>query len=80
MYDLITSALLFVLLTPGVLLTLPPGGSVLTAAVVHAIVFYVVQMYLAQFVPWWGIWVAAAVVIGVRIYSGSSTPTTPKMF
>jgi len=32
-------ALLFVLLTPGLLLRLPPGGSKLTVAVVHGIVF-----------------------------------------
>lgn len=80
MYDLITSALLFVLLTPGVLLTLPPGGSVIIVAIVHAIVFYVVQVYLAQFVPWWGIWTAAALVIAMRMYSVFSTPTTPRMF
>jgi hypothetical protein len=35
-------ALLFVVLTPGVLLSLPPGGSKLTVAVVHGIVFAVV--------------------------------------
>lgn len=34
--------LLFVLLTPGVLLTLPKGGSKLTVAVVHGLVFAVV--------------------------------------
>ena len=32
-------ALLFVLLTPGVLLRLPPKGSLLTAAIVHGLVF-----------------------------------------
>lgn len=75
MYDLITTALLFVLLTPGVVLTLPPGASILTAAIVHAIVFYVVQVYLSQFVPWWGIWIVFVVVLGARMYGGSSTPT-----
>jgi hypothetical protein len=34
--------LLFVLLTPGVLLYLPPKASLLTAAIVHGIVFAVV--------------------------------------
>ena len=35
-------AALFVALTPGVLLTLPKGGSKLTVAVVHGLVFAVV--------------------------------------
>lgn len=73
MYDLITTALLFVILTPGVVLTLPPGASVITAAVVHAIVFYVVQAFVSRYVPWWGIWIVAAVVIGARMY----TPSAP---
>ena len=34
--------LLFVLLTPGVLLTLPKGGSRLTVAAVHGVVFVLV--------------------------------------
>jgi len=32
-------ALLFFVLTPGVLLSLPPGGSKLMVAVTHAVVF-----------------------------------------
>ena len=35
-------ALLFVVLTPGILLRLPPNGSKLTVAIVHGIVFAVV--------------------------------------
>lgn len=77
MYDLITTSLLFILLTPGVVLTLPPGASILTAAIVHAIVFYVVQMYLSQFVPWWGIWIAVVVILGARFYGGGSSTPTP---
>lgn len=73
MYDLITTALLFVILTPGVVLTLPPGASVITAAIVHAIVFYVVQAFASRYVPWWGIWIIAVVVIGARMY----TPSAP---
>lgn len=73
MYDLITTSLLFVLLVPGVVLTLPPGASILTAAIVHAIVFYAVQVYVSMYVPWWAIWIAAALVIGARMY----TPSTP---
>lgn len=39
---LLVLAALFVLLTPGVVLALPPGGSLMTQAVVHAVVFVVV--------------------------------------
>lgn len=45
MFHLIMSlyvALLFILLTPGVLLRLPPRSSLLTVAVVHSIVFAIV--------------------------------------
>jgi hypothetical protein len=35
-------ALLFVVLTPGVLLSLPPGGSKLVVAATHGLVFAVV--------------------------------------
>ena len=35
-------ALLFVLLTPGVLIRLPKGSSLLTSAITHSIVFAVV--------------------------------------
>jgi hypothetical protein len=38
-------ALLFVALTPGVLLRLPPGGSKLTVAVVHGVVFALVYHF-----------------------------------
>ena len=39
---LVVLAVLFVLLTPGVVLALPPGGSLMTQAVVHSVVFVVV--------------------------------------
>lgn len=32
-------AILFFVLTPGILLSLPPGGSKMTVAAVHAVVF-----------------------------------------
>ena len=35
-------AALFVALTPGVLLTVPPGATLLTQAVVHSVVFVLV--------------------------------------
>jgi len=36
---------LFVILTPGILLRLPPGGGKLTVAVVHGIVFALVTHF-----------------------------------
>ena len=36
------TALLFIVLSPGVLLSLPPGGSKMTVVVVHSIVFALV--------------------------------------
>ena len=77
MYDLVTSAVLFFLLSPGVILTLPPGASAYVAALVHAVVFFVVQQYLSQYVPSWGIWVAAGIVFIGRWYMGrqAAAPT-----
>jgi hypothetical protein len=43
-------AVLFVVLTPGVLLTLPKGGSKLTVAVVHGLVFALVFHFTHKFV------------------------------
>jgi len=37
--------ILFVLLTPGIVLTLPKNGSRLTVAIVHALVFTVIFHY-----------------------------------
>jgi hypothetical protein len=42
MYISIYAAVLFFVLTPGVLLSLPPGGSRTTVALTHAVVFGVV--------------------------------------
>ena len=77
MYDLFTSAVLFFLLVPGVVVTLPPGASAVVAALVHATVFYVVQRWVAMYVPWWGIWVAAAVVLVARFYLSRPAAPTP---
>lgn len=74
MYDLLTSSVLFLVLVPGVLVTIPPGGGLL-AAIVHAVVFYVVQRYVAAFVPWWGIWVLAAVAVALKVFATPSSPT-----
>ena len=42
----LTTALLFFVLTPGVVLSLPPGGSKLVVAATHALVFALVHKYL----------------------------------
>ena len=41
---------LFILLTPGVLLRLPARGSILTAALVHGIVFAIVLQFTHKIV------------------------------
>lgn len=80
MYDLLTSSVLFVILVPGVLVTIPPGGGI-TAAIVHGIVFWVVQRYVAQYIPWWGIWVIAAIALLLKVFGAtSSTPSSTGSF
>lgn len=73
MYDLLTSAILFFLLAPGTLVTLPPGVSPYLSALTHAIVFYVVQLYLPTYVPNWGIWIAGGVVLLGQLYRSRSS-------
>jgi hypothetical protein len=75
MYDPITSAALFVLLVPGVAITLPPGGGI-WAALLHAVVFYIVQSYAAPYVPWWGIWVAMVLAVGFRLWMSRTPPSS----
>ncbi len=41
---------LFVLLTPGLLLRIPPGGGKLTVAIVHAILFAVIYSFLVAYI------------------------------
>lgn len=74
MYDLFTSALLFVLLTPGVLLNIPSSvhGNIFTA-LVHALVFWIVLRFVSGYIPWWVIWVGTAVVISYRSSNPSSS-------
>ena len=43
-------ALLFIILTPGVLLRLPPGGSTITVAIVHSIVFVFLFHFSHKFI------------------------------
>ena len=45
---LILMAALFVVLTPGVVLRLPPGGSQLVVAVTHAVVFVLAWKLLSK--------------------------------
>jgi len=44
----IIGAILFVLLTPGLILRIPPKGSLLTASIVHAVVFGIVFYLVAK--------------------------------
>ena len=41
-------AALFFVLTPGVVVTLPPGGSTFTVAATHALVFALVYTFLLK--------------------------------
>ena len=43
---LLTTAVLFYVLTPGVLLSLPPGASFQTQAMTHAVVFALVHKFV----------------------------------
>ena len=75
MYDIITTTLLFVLLAPGFIVTLPPSGGV-TAYIIHAIVFYVVQSFLTIYVPSWGIWIIFVGAIGIKMFMNRSPSVT----
>ena len=46
----LTKALLFYVLTPGILVSLPPGGSKMTVAATHALVFAIVHQLLDKYV------------------------------
>jgi len=48
-FKLFVMAVLFFLLTPGVVVALPPGASLLTQAAVHSLVFVVVMCLLKSF-------------------------------
>lgn len=43
---LLTTAIMFYLLTPGVLVSLPPGAGFQTQAMVHAVVFALVHKFV----------------------------------
>jgi hypothetical protein len=68
MYSLLTSTLLFVALVPGVILSI---GSGITAAVIHGVVFYVIQQFVSKYVPWWILWAVVIIAIGLKFFGGS---------
>ena len=76
MYDLLTTALVFVLLTPGVLLSIPSSthGDILSAFL-HALVFWIVLRFLSNFVSWWVIWLVAIAAIAFKMNKSSSAGT-----
>jgi hypothetical protein len=68
MYDILTTAYLFFLLCPGVLLTL--GASSMMAAAIHAVVFFVILQYLSLYIPWWVVWAVGVPLVTYKVYSG----------
>jgi hypothetical protein len=74
----IYAAVLFFLLTPAILLRLPPGGSKYTVAAVHAIVFALLFHFTHKLV-----WRLGARLEGYEDPSSASTPaastTKPKL-
>jgi hypothetical protein len=72
MYDIFTTAYLFFLLCPGLLITLPPGAGIMTAAAVHAIVFFLILQYVSLYVPWWAVWVVGVSIVGFKLWSARS--------
>lgn len=69
MYDILTTAYLFFLLSPGVLLTI---GSGMMAAAIHAVVFFLILQYVSLYIPWWAVWVAGVSIIGLKLWAGRS--------
>ena len=72
MDDFFTTAYLFFLLCPGLLITLPPGAGIMTAAAVHAIVFFLILQYVSLYVPWWAVWVVGVSIVGFKLWSARS--------
>jgi hypothetical protein len=48
--DLLLAVVLFVLLSPGILVRLPPNGSKWTVAIVHGIIFAIVMYFVYLYV------------------------------
>ena len=74
MYDLITTAYLFFVLCPGVLVTIPPGSSIMIAAAIHAIIFWAIIQYLSRYVPWYAIWIVGIASVSAKLYFGWRAP------
>ena len=70
MYDIFTTAYLFFLLVPGFIVTLPPGSSIMTAAAVHALIFFLVLQYVSLYIPWWAIWLVGISIVSYKLYYG----------
>jgi hypothetical protein len=70
MYDIFTTAYLFFLLVPGFIVTLPPGSSIMTAAAVHALIFFLILQYVSLYVPWWLVWVVGISTVSYKLYYG----------
>jgi hypothetical protein len=49
--NVIVPVILFILLSPGFLLALPPGGSAMTVLLTHAVVFGLVYYGLRTYFP-----------------------------
>jgi hypothetical protein len=73
----IYAAILFFLLTPAILLRLPPGGSKFTVAAVHAIVFAIIFHFTNKLV-----WRLGARLEGMETVTSTTMPkktTEPPM-
>jgi hypothetical protein len=69
MYDIFTTAYLFFLLCPGVVLSLGTG---ITAAAIHAVIFFVILQYLSLYIPWWGVWAVGIPYVAYKVFSARS--------
>jgi hypothetical protein len=74
MYDLFTTAYLFFVLCPGVLVTIPPGSSILMSAAIHAILFFLILQYLSLYIPWYVIWIVGIASVSSKVYFGRAVP------
>jgi hypothetical protein len=70
MYDIFTTAYLFFLLCPGLLITFPPGAGIMTAAAIHAIIFFLILQYVSLYVPWWAVWLVGVPIISYKVFYG----------
>jgi hypothetical protein len=42
----------------------------MTAAAIHAIIFFFILQYLSLYVPWWAVWVVGVTVVSYKLYYG----------